>query len=239
MCGPINIWISITIGLLIIVSTLTKTLGLPYSLSLTQIMSKSSTLYVRYIVIGILFYILIYPYFSNSTSTLFIKEPYDDRVGMNYTNSIDPEKFLATPTVADDVDVDKDNSDNNDENRINNNAIVETTGMNATKPAATTPSSSSPQTGSMQTQNTHRQAVDQNFDVSLTEVKPPPIYYEPGSFMMGGLGFTPTYQQSIYLDKITNYLFYIYFYLNYKSLILQIMLLILFHQLLYNKVIYL
>ena len=40
MCGPINIWISITIGLLIIVSTLTKTLGLPYSLSLTQIMSK-------------------------------------------------------------------------------------------------------------------------------------------------------------------------------------------------------
>jgi len=49
-----------------------------------------------------------------------------------------------------------------------------------------------------------KEELQKNFDVNLDRIKPPPIYYEPGSYTFGATGYIPDYERSIYLSKTTN-----------------------------------
>ena len=164
-----NLWTILTIGILIILSTMTKMVGLPHSLSLTQIMSKSATMYVRIIVIVVLLAYLLYPLLSKILSSNF--EPYTDKATIS-ANSMNPEMGLSTPT-------DQYDSNPGDTNYLNQFAA----------PAASAAFQS--------------WKNKQNFDVSLNLVDPDPIYYQPGSFMIGGVGFVPNYEQGIAMSKLT------------------------------------
>lgn len=164
-----NLWTILTIGILIILSTMTKMVGLPHSLSLTQIMSKSATMYVRIIVIVVLLAYLLYPLLSKILSSNF--EPYADKATIS-ANSMNPEMGLSTPT-------DQYDSNPGDTNYLNQFAA----------PAASAAFQS--------------WKNKQNFDVSLNLVDPDPIYYQPGSFMIGGVGFVPNYEQGIAMSKLT------------------------------------
>lgn len=149
---------------------MTKLIGLPQSISLTQIMSKSATIYVRIIVIVVLLAYLLYPWLSKVFSISV--EAYSDKATTwaNTMTSMNPEIGQSTPTYQYD-------SNPNDTDYLHN--------------------LSAPGVSNQSWRST------QNFDVSLNLVDPSPIYYQPGSFMIGGPGFVPNYEQGIAMSKLT------------------------------------
>lgn len=168
MCEHINTWAISTIGILIILSTMTKMVGLPHKFALTQIMSKSATMYVRIIVIILLIAFLLYRLFGH----YFYIEPYTD-AATQWANKKYPKMAKNTPDYHPlapgpyDPKLDPANDLNfNDAGPLNPTSI-------------------------------------QNFDVSLNLVDPPAIYYQPGSFMIGGPGFVPNYEEGIAISSLT------------------------------------
>jgi len=172
----INTWVISTIGILIILSTMTKMVGLPHEFALTQIMSKSATMYVRIIVIILLIAFLLYPLFGH----YFDIEPYTG-------SATQPEILVDTQpeTQAETQAETQPAYKINPEMAKNNPAKDRANDINFNNAAPINPTSV------------------QNFDVSLNLVNPPAIYYQPGSFMIGGPGFVPNYEEGIAISSLT------------------------------------
>ena len=184
----INTWAISTIGILIILSTMTKMIGLPHEFALTQIMSKSATIYVRIIVIILLIAFLLYPLVGH----YFDIEPYTQPETL-----VDTQPETQAETQAE-IQAEKQAETQpeilvetqpayqiNPEMAKNNEATGRANDINLNSAAPINPTSV------------------QNFDVSLNLVNPPAIYYQPGSFMIGGPGFVPNYAEGIAISSLT------------------------------------
>lgn len=156
-----------TTGFIILLSTLTKTLRLPYSFSLNRLLSNNMVKIVQYGIIILFSVWIIYTIYR-------IQEPYTNSKTF-MANKTDPSMGISTPTIQYDA---------NPNNSSGISASSEIQGGSAASSA--------------------KEEKQQNFKVDTDLVHGSPLYNEPGSFLIGGSGFVPNYEQSVYLNQTTN-----------------------------------